>query len=118
MFSEKFGTEEALFFRGNGCEKDRAGRHRLAAGPNTGELQENAATGGVVDGAVIDVVALWPGIVDAEVIVVRGVENSFGPTTGIRTIQTGHHIARVKGPNLAGDMRFQFYLELEGLEIS
>ncbi len=65
----------------NRIERGGAG---FGAGPHAREFEQHAATGGIVDGAVIDVVALGTVFVDSEVIVVRSVKNCFAFAARIR----------------------------------
>ena len=64
-----------MLFSGDGGEEDGA-RRRSGGRPGLRDFQQDAAAGAVVDRAVVDVVAFGPGV-DAEVIVVRGVEDGF-----------------------------------------
>ena len=75
-------------------------------GPDAGEFEQNSAAGGVVHGAVVNLVAGF-GRVNAEMIVVRGVENGFAVFVGVGALQHGEHIARDEGAQLAGHVGFQ-----------
>ncbi len=76
MHAEKLRAQQALLFGGDGGEVDRMRRPHWRLRKGARQFQKNAAAGAVVGRAVVDVVAL--GVrVDAEVVVVRGVENSL-----------------------------------------
>ena len=78
VFAEVLGAQQALLFRSD-CRKEKgARRHRFCGGPDAREFEQNAAAGGIVRRAVIDVRAGWLGLIDAEVVIVRRVENGFG----------------------------------------
>ena len=78
MFAEIFGAQQPLFFRSDRGEENRAWRGGFGSRPDARQFEQDAATGGVVNRAVIDVVALRAGFVDSEMIVVRGVQNRLG----------------------------------------
>ncbi len=69
-------AEQALLFRGDGGKVDRVRRACGRLRKGAGQLKKDAAAGAVVGCAVVDVVAFCVGV-DAEVIVVRGVEHGL-----------------------------------------
>ena len=76
MLAKVFGAEQALLLCGDGGEDDGVGRLAGHGGPDAGEFHEDGAAGGVVGGAVVDVVAGHAGD-EAEMVVVGGVEDGL-----------------------------------------
>ncbi len=83
MLAEIFGTEQSLLFCGHGRENHRATGAGLSLRENARQLQHDTAAGGVVAGAVVNVVS-WHFGADAEVVIVRGVDDGFVFQFGIR----------------------------------
>ena len=77
MLAQIFGAEQSLFFRSDSCEKNGTRRSRLGCCPDATEFEQDAAAGRVVRGTVINVRAGRLGFVDAEMVVVRGIQNGF-----------------------------------------
>src|SRR5689334_4895528 len=93
MFAEVLRTEKALFF-GRYCgEEDGVRRTLSGVSVGAGEFKEDAATGSVIGGAVVDAVASSVGI-NAQMIVVGSVEDGVFRACG-GTGNAGHYIGRV-----------------------
>ena len=92
MFAQVFRTEQALLFRGHRGKQNRPAGWQFILGPGAREFQQDAAAGGVIDGAVIDVVAFCVGH-DAQVIVVGGIHHRFIFVVGDHAGTHGEHIA-------------------------
>ena len=58
MLTEIFRAEQALFFGGDGGKQNGARWSGLGTGPYAGKFEKNSAAGGVVNRAMINVVAL------------------------------------------------------------
>ncbi len=93
MFAEIFGAEQALFFRRHSSENHRTAGAGWGLRKYAGELEDNAASGGVVAGTVVDVVAGHVGA-DAEMVVVRGVHDGFVFQFGVGAGEHGEHVVR------------------------
>ena len=105
-------AEQALLFRGDGRKIDIVWRALGGLRVGAGKLKENAAAGSVVGGAVVDVVALcvW---IDAEVVVVRAVEN--GLALGCAW-HSANDVGAVVAANAALHMRAQLYRKFNSME--
>src|SRR5207237_1046671 len=90
------GAEESLFFGGDGGEDDRAFRTRVRVRPHARHLHEETAAGAVVDRAVVDRVAGGVGFADAEVIVMRGVDDRFVAKFWIASFEFRDDVRRIE----------------------
>jgi len=74
VLTEILRTEEALFFGGDGGEVHRVWRPLRGLRVGASEFKEDSATGAVVGSSVVDAIpfGVW---IDAEVVVMRGVED-------------------------------------------
>ena len=75
------------------------------------QLQKNSASRGIVDRAVVNIVT-GRAFVDAEMIVVRGVENGFVVLVRLRASPHRQDVVRRERAHLAGNMRFQSHPQL------
>src|SRR5208282_357391 len=117
MFSEIFGTEQSLFFGGDGGENHRPRWRVAGTGGHARELQKNSAAGGVVHSTVVDLVALAADI-DTQMIVMRGEEHGFVLQVGVAARAHGYHVARNKWSQSANHVGFELYVERNGLEVA
>src|SRR5215469_2308612 len=117
MFAQVFGAEQPLLLCSDGGKQDRAPRLLRALAEGANQLEQDATTGGVVVRAVIDIVARHVGA-NAQVIVVRGVEDGLVFKLQVRAGQHTDNIVRLERANLAGDARLQFDIQRNGLEIA
>src|SRR5450631_2085 len=117
MRAQVFGTEQALFLGGDCGEQDRAAYGGLGVGPVAGEFQQDAAAGGVVDGSIVNIVALQFRN-DAEMIVVGGVQYRFALELGVGARKHGDDVARDERPQFARDVRLQMYRQLYRFEVA
>ena len=91
-------AQQALFLGGDGEEHHRAlGLAALAR--RRGQLDQRGGAGGVVDGAVVDRVALGVGLADAEVVPVRAVDH--GLVRMLAAVDAADHV--VRGDHLGVD---------------
>ena len=77
MFAVVVGAEQAGFFRGH--EEEESGAASVSSGmrcPDTSHLQNDRAAGGVIDRAIVDLVAI-DRLADSEVVPVRGEQDGF-----------------------------------------
>ncbi len=107
-----------MFFGGDGGEDDGVGE--LCAGlrelrPDAGEFEEHAAAGGVVGGAVVDVVAGHAGD-EAEVVEVGGVEDGLILPCGGCAGQDADYVGRLEGADDAFDVGVEADGEFDGFE--
>ena len=78
MFREVFGTEQALLLGGHESEVDRAPGRLRQIGERPRDRENRRDAGGVVERAVVDgVVAGLGAVLDAEVVVVRRIEDGL-----------------------------------------
>jgi hypothetical protein len=102
------GAEETFFFGGDGEEKEAALRARggREGGVGLGELEEDGGAGGVVEGAVEDLVAGEFGVA-AEVVPVGGEDDVFVAVGGRGAVEAGDDVfgADVAGGLLDGEIR-------------
>ncbi len=74
MLAQILGAQQSLLLRGHRRKQDRAPRLLRSLGKGMRQFEQNAATGRIVVGAVVDVVARHFGT-NAQVIVVRGIHH-------------------------------------------
>ena len=109
-----FRSEQALFLGGDGEEDDRAlGARRLGEG--AGLLDDVRDAGRIVERAIIDAVAIGVGQADAEMVMVRGVDDRLvgplGPGKPADDIVGGDDLG------LGGRRRVEAGLEVDRAEI-
>src|ERR1035438_10825041 len=81
------------------------------------ELEQDAAAGRVVHGAVVEIVAAHRRI-DAEMIVVRGEYHGLSRGAGLRSRRQAHHVVRLELAHATLDMRLEADRQLARLEIA
>ena len=93
MGGEVLGAEQALLLRRHRREEDAAARPLRHRGQALRDGQERGDAGGVVHGAVVDRVLAGLGVrADAEVVVVRGVEDRLLGQRGVAAGQLADHV--------------------------
>src|SRR5579859_7971264 len=117
MLSQILRSEKPLLLSGHGREQYGAPWPASRRSEGTRNFQQDAASGGIIVGAVEDVVA---GHIrtDAEMIVVRGVENGFVGSLAVRAGQDGHYVIRFEVAHLAHHARLQPSAQIHGMEIA
>ena len=118
VFAKIFGAEQALLFGSDSGKKDGTRRRGLGAGPDATQFQQDAAARGVVRRAVKNVRARRLGFVDAEMIVVRGVENCLALFAWIGSFDHGQYVARSERVNGTDNVRLQIDGQRNRLEIA
>ena len=91
MLAEEFGAAQALFLGGDRGEQHGTLGALRGGGIGARHFQQDAAAGGVVHRAVVDVVARLLGM-DAEVVVMSAVEDGLILHPGIGAGQHGNHV--------------------------
>src|SRR5262252_9064721 len=100
MLAEVFGAEQSLLFGGDGGEQDRAARLLLGLAEGAGQFEQDSAAGGVVVGAVVDVVTRHIGT-NTKMVVVRGVEDGLVLQLAVDARQHSNDVIRLQGTNFA-----------------
>lgn len=96
MLREIGGAEQALLLGGDGSEDDGVGRLYLGGGESAGHLHDHGGAGPVVACAVEDIVFARFGVgLDAEVVVVRGVDDGL-VTSGLSAGKNPDDVGRLE----------------------
>jgi len=116
MFAKILGAQQPLLLRRDRSKENRACRCGLRGAPSASNFQQDAAAGAIVNRAVIDVVAaLRP--INAEMIVMRRVEDRFSSFVVIGSLNHSQDVPRTERPQRAHHMRLQVYRQLDRLEL-
>src|SRR5258708_34505707 len=114
MHTQIFRSQQALLFRGDGGEIDVPGRRNFGCSIGARHLEQYAAAGAVVHGAIVDLVA-GSGGVDAKMIVMGGVED-VAAWGWVCSRHHGDDVRLVVLSHLADDVRLEKHRELYCLE--
>ena len=106
-------AEQAGFFERRCHEQDRTLRRRLLMRERVGDFEQSGEAGAVVDGAVVDLVALQFRIA-AEMIPMRRVDDHFVRPLAAR--QQREHVRRLHAADLVGELRRELRVERRRLE--
>jgi hypothetical protein len=117
MLAQILGAQQSLLLRRDCGEKYRAARPILGDAKGASQLEQDAAAGGVISGAVVNVVAghVWA---NAEVIVVRGVHYGFVFQFAVGTGQHRQHVIRFEMAYAAHHVRLQLRAQVHRMELA
>src|SRR6478672_775131 len=101
MLAEICRSDQPLLFGGDGREIDRTLRRGLCVRPHARHLEQQRASRCVVDRAVVDRVAAIVRTSDAEVIVMRGVDDGLVSEFWIATGELRDDVPGLERTNLA-----------------
>ena len=117
MLSEVGRAEQSLLFGRNGREDDRSLRLRGGQRPDASHLQEHGAAAGVVDGAVVNRIAILR-FSNPEVIVMCGVEDRLVAELRVAAGKPGRDVGCVEAANRADHISVQLEIERDGAEVA
>src|ERR1700739_2704412 len=89
----ELGSPQSSFFASYGKKESRASGFLREGGPGPGQFQKDGASGGVIDSAVVDVVAV-DGIALAQMVPMRAKDDGFLFQVGITAGNRRRHVAR------------------------
>ena len=118
MLSEICGAEESLLLGGNGGEVHRSFWRRFRVRPHARHFQQDRAAGCIIDRTVVDRISAFIRAADAEMIVVRRVNDALVAKLRIAAGEFRDDVRRVERANRAGDCAGEFVSERDGFEIA